>query len=281
MCPTYPRMPTDRSGSGYDVPEQPTSPGAWSRTEFRSRVGGIRTVPAGLPRGTVRHGDDVRGPAGSDRPGDWCGDRQSDPAVRGARCHGDRDRAGRGHARRVASARAGERHDRAGHVRGIAADRALRLVYAAAALHWTNPDGRWSRIAALLEPGGVFASFGGPIELADPVVAEAVRGARAPLLASDDIPSPDGTPPEHDMQWPGTELQRSGWFDDVRQSVIERRLTMSAGEYLGHLSTVSAYLELPESARQQVFDRIRQVLPDRVEIAADIVVHLARRRHQR
>jgi hypothetical protein len=25
------------------------------------------------------------------------------------------------------------------------------LVYAAAALHWTNPEGRWSRIAALLE----------------------------------------------------------------------------------------------------------------------------------
>jgi trans-aconitate methyltransferase len=26
------------------------------------------------------------------------------------------------------------------------------LVYAAAALHWTNPEGRWSRMAALLEP---------------------------------------------------------------------------------------------------------------------------------
>jgi trans-aconitate methyltransferase len=37
------------------------------------------------------------------------------------------------------------------------------LVYAAAALHWTNPEGRWSRMAALLEPGGVFASFGGPV----------------------------------------------------------------------------------------------------------------------
>ncbi|MFI8438310.1 class I SAM-dependent methyltransferase [Streptomyces sp. NPDC079020] len=35
------------------------------------------------------------------------------------------------------------------------------LVYAAAALHWTNPEGRWSRMAALLEPGGVFASCGG------------------------------------------------------------------------------------------------------------------------
>jgi SAM-dependent methyltransferase len=33
------------------------------------------------------------------------------------------------------------------------------LVYAAAALHWTNPEGRWSRMAALLEPGGVFASL--------------------------------------------------------------------------------------------------------------------------
>jgi SAM-dependent methyltransferase len=37
------------------------------------------------------------------------------------------------------------------------------LVHAAAALHWTNPEGRWSRMAALLEPGGVFASFGGPV----------------------------------------------------------------------------------------------------------------------
>src|SRR5215467_9281233 len=35
------------------------------------------------------------------------------------------------------------------------------LVYAAAALHWTNRPGRWPRIAALLEPDGVFASFGG------------------------------------------------------------------------------------------------------------------------
>ncbi|MFC1418033.1 class I SAM-dependent methyltransferase [Streptacidiphilus cavernicola] len=153
------------------------------------------------------------------------------------------------------------------------------LVYAAAALHWTDPEGRWSRMAALLEPGGVFASFGGPVQLADPAVAEAVRAARAPFLDSDDIPSPDGTPPEHAMQWPGTELQRSEWFTDVQQSVVERRLTMSAGDYIGHLSTVSAYLVLPASAREQVFSQITQVLPETVELAADITVHLARRGH--
>ena len=151
------------------------------------------------------------------------------------------------------------------------------LVYAAAALHWTNPDGRWSRMAALLEPGGVFASFGGPTQLADPAVEEAVRAARAPFLESDEIPSPDGTPPEHDMQWPGTELQRSQWFTDVQQLVIRRRLTMSAEDYLGCLSTVSAYLGLPASDQEQVYSQIMQVLPATVEIAADIMVHLARR----
>jgi SAM-dependent methyltransferase len=155
------------------------------------------------------------------------------------------------------------------------------LVYAAAALHWTNPQGRWPRMAALLEPGGVFASFGGPVQLSDAAVEEAVRVARAPFLDSDEVPSPDGTPPGHHMQWPGTELRRSEWFADVQQSVIERRLTMSARDYVGHLSTVSAYLELPPSEQEQVYSRIMQVLPETVEITADITVHLARRRcHQ-
>lgn len=151
------------------------------------------------------------------------------------------------------------------------------LVYAAAALHWTNPEDRWPRMAALLEPGGVFASFGGPAQLTDPAVEEAVRAVRAPFLASDDVPSPDGTPPGHDMQWPGTELQRSECFVDVQQFVLERRLTISARDYVGHLSTISAYLELSALEQERVYSQIMQVLPGTVEIAADITVHLARR----
>ena len=80
------------------------------------------------------------------------------------------------------------------------------------------------------------------------------------------------------MQWPGTELQRSEWFADVEQAEIERRFTMSARDCVGHLSTISAYLELPTSQQEQVYSRIMQVLPETVEIAADITVHLARRR---
>jgi trans-aconitate methyltransferase len=50
------------------------------------------------------------------------------------------------------------------------------LVYAAAALHWTNPEGRWPRMAALLAPNGVFASFGGPVQLADQPVRRLCAG---------------------------------------------------------------------------------------------------------
>jgi SAM-dependent methyltransferase len=158
-------------------------------------------------------------------------------------------------------------------------DSSYELVYSAAALHWTKPEGRWARMAALVQPGGVFASFAIPIQLADPALKDAARAARAPYLDDDGVPSPDGTPEDRPMQWPGTELQRSEWFTDVRQSVIERRLTMSAHDYIGHLSTVSAYVLLPPADRDQVFSRTLQVLPETVQINADITTHLARRHH--
>ncbi|HWS37883.1 MAG TPA: class I SAM-dependent methyltransferase [Actinoplanes sp.] len=151
------------------------------------------------------------------------------------------------------------------------------LVFAAAALHWTRPEGRWERVASWLEPGGVVASFGGPMELADPGLVEAVRVARAPFLERDDVPSPDGTGPAEVMQWPGSELLRSPLFTDVRQCVLERRLVMGAAEFVGHLSTVSAYLELPPVVREQALAAVAGVLPARVQVCADLFVHLARR----
>jgi SAM-dependent methyltransferase len=156
-------------------------------------------------------------------------------------------------------------------------DSSYDLVYSAAALHWTKPEGRWARMAALVQPGGVFASFGVPIQLADPELTEAVRAVRAPYLEDDGVPSPDGTPAERPMQWPGTELQQSEWFTDVRQTVIERRLMMSAEDYIGQLSTVSAYVLLQPADRDELFRRILEILPATVELDAQIHVHLARR----
>jgi hypothetical protein len=88
--------------------------------------------------------------------------------------------------------------------------------------------------------------------------------------------SPDGTPADSAMQWPGTELTRSDRFTDVRQSVVPRRTTVPASEYVGHLSTISAYLTLPDPVRADVLDRILRVLPARVALVADLTLHLAR-----
>jgi SAM-dependent methyltransferase len=151
------------------------------------------------------------------------------------------------------------------------------LVYVAAALHWTEPAGRWERVAALLVPGGVFATFGGPFRLADPAVEEAVRVARAPFLDSDEVPPPDGAPPGRPMRWPGPELAAHEAFTDVREEVVELRLTLGAGEFVGLLSTISAYLTLPAADQRRVFARILDVLPPTVEVDGDITVHLARR----
>lgn len=156
-------------------------------------------------------------------------------------------------------------------------DTSYDLVYSAAALHWTNPEGRWERMAALVRPGGVFASFGVPIQLADPALQEAARAARAPYLEDDGVPSPDGTPADRPMQWPGTELEQSEWFTDVQQSVIDRRVTMTAEDYIGQLSTVSAYVLLEPADRAELFRRTLQALPETVELNAEIHIHLARR----
>jgi len=150
------------------------------------------------------------------------------------------------------------------------------LVFAAASLHWTEPEGRWEHVASMLRPQGIFASFGGPVRLADPTIEQVVRDARSEFLAHDDVPSPDGTPATARMQWPGTELTRSDLFADVRQLTIERRLTMKSPDYIGHLSTVSAYVVLPARVRRRVLCRILDVLPSEVELDADITVHLAR-----
>ncbi len=152
------------------------------------------------------------------------------------------------------------------------------LVFAAASFHWTVAEGRWSRVATLLEPGGVFASFGGHSFLADPQIEALVRATRTPSLAEDDIPSPDGTAEDAALQWPGTELEQSALFADVRQSIIVQRPTVSADFYVGHLATVSAYLQLDAPVREEVLRRIREVLPEQVSIAADLTLHLARRR---
>ncbi|UPK74553.1 class I SAM-dependent methyltransferase [Nocardioidaceae bacterium SCSIO 66511] len=151
------------------------------------------------------------------------------------------------------------------------------LVYVAAALHWTDPATRWQRIATLLRPGGTFASFGGPFELADAADQRALDEARRPYVADDAINPPVGDWSDAEMRWPGSELERTDLFADVRQVVIERSFTTSADDYVAHLATISAYLQLPPAELAALLDACRRALPETVEVSADVDLHLARR----
>ena len=160
------------------------------------------------------------------------------------------------------------------------------LVFVAAALHWTAPEGRWRCISTLLRPAGTFAAIGGAIALPDSALESLVDELSEPFIGPDSNPVP-GTPGPTDegarsagerpaLQWPGDERQASPLFTDAQQHVIERRITMSRSDYVGYLSTVSAYLILPDETRVELLSDILAALPQTLSVDANIVVHLAR-----
>jgi len=153
---------------------------------------------------------------------------------------------------------------------------AYDLVYAAAAWHWVDEETRWERAAALLRPGGVFASFGGALELGDDDLAEAVErcwpdvphirvGRRATTSAE----------VEPALQWPGDELLGSPYFFSVEQHALPVTYEWPAADYLGLLSTVSDFRIVPADEREARLARIATVLPDPVRLRHDVFVHRA------
>lgn len=151
------------------------------------------------------------------------------------------------------------------------------LLYAAAAWHWTNPSTRWVRAAALLLPGGTFALFGAPMELADDAVREVVEQARRDLDPNDDVQAAPSGHSSRGLPWPQQELLESKAFSDVELRKLAVTRAVAAEDYVGNLSTVSSYLLLGARDRDAALQRIRAVLPDRVEVRLDLDLHLARR----
>ena len=156
----------------------------------------------------------------------------------------------------------------------VAVDASYDLVYAAAALHWTEARTRWDRVAALLEPGGIVASFGGALELADPHLADVehrILGARIP--EGRHVPAP--APRARGLDWPGNELAADGRFRDVRQQHLPRQVRYQRLDYLGLLGTISAIRVLDPRDRAVLLDRLETALPGAVVLRADLTVHTA------
>lgn len=161
------------------------------------------------------------------------------------------------------------------HFEEFDTDERFDLLFAAAAWHWTDPDTRYRRAARLLAPGGVFACFGRPADLADPDLAARVDELERRF--GPDAPASTWTDhPVGEMSWPGQEMQDVEILHDVEEHDLPGDCTVAADEYVGRLATVSAYLMLSESARSEALAEIRAVLPDRVRLDTSVRVHLAR-----
>ena len=150
------------------------------------------------------------------------------------------------------------------------------LLYAAAAWHWTDPITRWQHTAEIVRPGGTVAFFAAGRKLADPELHTAVEQLRRTLIADEDAHA-GPTSPESGLRWPGNELQDHPKFADVQEHDIPRLLNVTADDFVGHLSTVSAYLQLPEPDRADLLQRIRAALPETVQVDSAVTLHLARR----
>jgi SAM-dependent methyltransferase len=156
-------------------------------------------------------------------------------------------------------------------------DSSFDLVYAAAAWHWTDPASRYERAARLLRPGGVLACFGGGTDLVDEALAGTVRGLLREVVPSEDVEGADEAEDPDGLDWPGNEIARSRWFTDVTRHPLPQRWSMPADEFVGLLTTVSAYVVLPDAVRGELMARVRASMPDTVDVRRELSVHLARR----
>jgi len=66
-------------------------------------------------------------------------------------------------------------------------------------------------------------------------------------------------------------------FADVEQRDLPSVVTTTAVDFVGRLSTVSAYLMLGPTERAEALRQVRAVLPDKVEIDNTLQLSLARR----
>jgi hypothetical protein len=140
------------------------------------------------------------------------------------------------------------------------------LVYAAVAWDWTDPLHHWTRAVDMLVDGGVLALFSNPMKLADQALQAAV----------------DAVFPRNDQHlrasagWLHDEMTGSGSVDDVEHHVLAREVVLLQREYVGFLSTIPDYAELPMEERQDVLRRIACLLPPQVLVDATLGLHLAR-----
>lgn len=151
------------------------------------------------------------------------------------------------------------------------------LLFSAQAWHWMDPDVRWERAAGVLAPGGSLALFWNSDRIIDERVQAEVTAAHQALTPHIEWDT-DAVPDEGLLdRWPATELAGLAAFTGLEALLFGWERVLTRRQYLDYLATHSPYLLLEEPVRSELFTRIGQALPDRVPLAEDTILYLARR----
>src|SRR5262245_969351 len=153
---------------------------------------------------------------------------------------------------------------------------AFRCCYAAQSWHWVDAAERASRVAALLEPGGVLALFWNLAQPFDGPLGDEIAAAY-------DEVAPNVEPLA--KQWPLdetlTELSACADLEAVEKRVFSRTLRYSTEDYVALMATHSSHRMLDDATRTRLQEAVAEVLErhgDGVDLACDTAAYLARRR---
>jgi trans-aconitate methyltransferase len=119
------------------------------------------------------------------------------------------------------------------------------LIGCATAWHWTDPETRYQRAHAALEPRGTLALFHNRHGYADPAQQRTID---AIYQAADPTPSLDDRP----VDWARTEMADSGLFTGTEVHERHRHPVFTKERYLQLLQTFSTFRRHPPETQQRV-----------------------------
>ena len=156
------------------------------------------------------------------------------------------------------------------------------LVYAATAWHWLDPDVRYAKAAAVLEPGGHLATWSGVHVLpegGDPFFDE-IQAVYDEIGES--IPPGTPVPRPQRLADDRAEIEASGCFAVVDIQQYDWETTYDAEGYIDLLRTFSGHIAMESWQRERLFGEIRRRLAARADGRVrrhwGAVLHIARRR---
>ncbi len=158
---------------------------------------------------------------------------------------------------------------------------AFDLVLAVNSWHWMDPASRYARAAALLRPGGALAVSVSRHAFPpgfDPFFTEIQ--ACYEQIGEEELPWPP--PPPEELPDAREEIERSGFFEDIRVARYLQVQEFTAEEYVAMMSTASNHRLMTPENRERLFGEMRRLInarpSGRIRRHLLTILHVARSR---